>query len=133
MWLEHVNLTVSDLDRSVRFYSELLSLKVRWRREPDSTETPAVHIGDDRAYLALFQARDSAAARTGENADYGRVGFNHVGFVVENLENRVNWLHEHGIESTIIDDYEPGRRAYFFDADGIEVELVEYAGQTTTI
>lgn len=29
MWLEHVNLTVADLDRSAKFYGELLGLKVR--------------------------------------------------------------------------------------------------------
>lgn len=30
MWLEHVNLTVSDLDAATKFYGELLGLKVRW-------------------------------------------------------------------------------------------------------
>ena len=30
MRLEHVNLTVSDVERSVDFYSKLLDLQVRW-------------------------------------------------------------------------------------------------------
>lgn len=125
MWLEHVNLTVSDLDAAAKFYGELLGLKIRWRREPGSPETPAIHIGDDRSYLALFQADPAKAGRLDE-PEYGRVGFNHVGLVVDDLDAKVAWLAQRGIETEIEDSYEPGRRAYFYDPDGIEVELVEY-------
>src|SRR5690606_32746192 len=55
MILEHVNLTVSDLQRSIDFYCRLLDLQVRWRTEPTEEEQQA-HIGDERMYLALFQA-----------------------------------------------------------------------------
>lgn len=125
MWLEHVNLTVSDLEATAKFYGELLGLKIRWRREQGSPETPAIHIGDDRSYLALFQADPAKSGRLGE-PEYGRVGFNHVGFVIDDLDAKVAWLAQRGIETEIIDDYEPGRRAYFIDPDGFEVELVEY-------
>lgn len=125
MWLEHVNLTVADLDRSAKFYGELLGLKVRWRRESGSNETPAIHLGDERSYLALFAADPAKAQRLPE-PEYGRVGFNHVGFVVDDLDAKVAWLTQRGIETEIEDSYEPGRRAYFYDPDGIEVELVEY-------
>ena len=33
---------------------------------------------------------------------------------------------EHGLEPFGHDDYEPGRRFYFFDWDGIEFEVVSY-------
>lgn len=125
MWLEHVNLTVSDLDAAAKFYCDLLGLKVRWRRELDAPETPAIHIGDDRFYLALFAADPDQAARLPE-PEYTRVGFNHLGFVVDDLDAKVAWLAQRGIEARIMDEYEPGRRAYFYDPDGIEVELVEY-------
>ncbi len=125
MWLEHVNLTVADLDRSAKFYGELLGLKVRWRRESGSADTPAIHLGDDRSYLALFAADPATAQRLAE-PQYSRVGFNHVGFVVDDLDAKVKWLNEQGIETEIEAAYEPGRRAYFYDPDGIEVELVEY-------
>ncbi len=125
MWLEHVNLTVSDLDAAAKFYCELLDLQVRWRREPGAPETPAIHIGDDRSYLALFLA-DPAKAEHLPEPEYSRVGFNHVGFVIEDLDAKVAWLAERGIEAEIMDEYEPGRRAYFIDPDGFEVELVEY-------
>ena len=55
MFLEHVNFTVSDLDRSVDFYTRLFGFKVRWKGNLDDGR-PAAHIGDDRQYLALFEA-----------------------------------------------------------------------------
>ncbi len=33
----------------------------------------------------------------------------------------------HGLQPLGHDDYEPGRRFYFFDWDGIEFEVVSYA------
>lgn len=123
MFLEHVNLTVADLDRSIDFYCRLLGLRVRWRR--DAGDDPAAaHVGDDRHYLALFEARADSPAPP---LDYGRVGLNHFGFVVDDLDAARARLEELGITAHSEADYDPGRRLYFFDPDGIEVELVEYA------
>ena len=47
MFLEHVNLTVSDLQRSIDLYSDLLGLHVRWQGTT-SDGHPAAHVGDDR-------------------------------------------------------------------------------------
>ena len=121
MILEHVNLTVSDLQRSIDFYCRLLDLQVRWRTEPTEEEQQA-HIGDERMYLALFQAPQPGLAVI----DYDRVGINHFGFVVEDLVACRRRLAELQITPHYEAEYEPGRRLYFYDPDGIEVELVEY-------
>ena len=55
MRLEHVNLTVSDLDRSIAFYCDLLDISVRWKGPIDKDRLGA-HVGTDEDYLALFQA-----------------------------------------------------------------------------
>ena len=120
MYLEHVNLTVSDLDRSVALYCDLLGLHVRWKGLIDG-ERLGAHVGDDRCYLALFQA--SAPGRAEQ--DYSRPGLNHLGFVVPDLDEARRRLEQLGATVHYEADYEPGRRAYFLDPDGHEVELVE--------
>lgn len=121
MHLEHVNLTVSDLDSSIAFYCDLLDLKVRWKG-PIDTDRIGAHVGDDHCYLALFQATASGTP----DHDYLRPGVNHFGFVVDDLDESRRRLEHLGATVHLTGDYEPGRRIYFLDPDGHEVELVEY-------
>jgi catechol 2,3-dioxygenase-like lactoylglutathione lyase family enzyme len=121
MHLEHVNLTVSDLDRAVAFYCDLLGLRVRWEGEIGGGLRGA-HVGDDDAYLALFEAEEAGPVRR----DYDRPGFNHVGFVVDDLAAARRRLEELGASVHLEADYEPGERIYTTDPDGHEVELVAY-------
>ena len=121
MHLEHVNLTVSDLDRSIAFYSDLLDLHVRWKDDLRPGRR-AAHVGDDRCYLALFEAEGDGTVR--EN--YSTPGYNHMGFVVDDLEDATERLTRLGVEFGEIQEYEPGRRLYVYDPDGHEVELVQY-------
>jgi len=126
MFLEHVNMTVSDLRRTIAFYENILGLKVRWRGKT-SNGRDAAHVGDDRCYLALFEAAKPGSP----DRDYERPGINHFGFVVDDLEVPRARLAAAGIEPHLEGDYDPGRRLYFYDPDGIEVELVQYDEATT--
>jgi catechol 2,3-dioxygenase-like lactoylglutathione lyase family enzyme len=123
MRLEHVNLTVSDVERSVKFYGDVFDFKVRWRGTIQGG-LPAAHVGGDAFYLALFQTDNRGRAPY----DYTTVGVNHYGFVVDDLDEVLNRLESLDVDCHLMADYEPGRRAYFFDPDGQEVEVVEYAG-----
>jgi catechol 2,3-dioxygenase-like lactoylglutathione lyase family enzyme len=122
MHLEHVNLTVADAERSAAFYRDLLGFTLRWKGElPDGRALR--HVGDDRHYLALFEADRAGPV----DHDYDRVGVNHFGFVVDNLDAARDRLIELGVtQVTDTIDYAPGRRLYFHDPDDYEVELVEY-------
>ena len=120
MHLEHVNLTVSDLDRSLDFYGQLLGFKLRWQGKT-SDGKPVAHIGTDDSYLALFEGEPAPV-----RIDYDSVGFNHFGVVVDDLGSMRSRLDQLGAEIHFEGDYEPGRRIYFLDPDGYEVELVEY-------
>lgn len=122
MNIEHVNITVSSLEKSIDFYCRLFGLKLRWRSPADDPEQPGAHVGDDHSYIAMFEAPQAERV----DADYDRVGLNHFGLVVEDLARYRGRLRELGIEPHLERDYEPGRRLYFYDPDGIEVELVEY-------
>ena len=121
MHIEHVNMTVSDLDTSIAFYCDLLDLQVRWKGPIDG-ERMGAHVGDDHSYLAMFQA-----AAAGEvDHDYGRPGINHFGFVVDDLDDARRRLERLGARVHFAPEYEPGRHIYFLDPTGHEVELVEY-------
>ena len=121
MQLEHVNMTVSDLDRSISFYCAVFGARVRWRGQTTSG-TKAAHVGDDKCYLAMFESAGKGPAVD----DYESVGLNHFGFVVDDLDLARQRLAEQGAEPHQEADYEPGKRLYFHDPDGIEVELVQY-------
>lgn len=121
MILEHVNVTVSDLQRSIDFYCRLFDFRLRWRAAPDA-ERQEAHVGNDDMYIALFQASHPGPAEV----DYQRVGLNHFGVVVDDLEMYRERLARVGIRPHYEPEYEPGRRFYFYDPDRVEVELVQY-------
>jgi catechol 2,3-dioxygenase-like lactoylglutathione lyase family enzyme len=124
MFLEHVNMSVADLEQTITFYEKLLGLQVRWRGTTPSG-LPAAHIGDERHYLALFEIGE----RERTEADYGQLGLNHFGFVVDDLDEAKRKLASLDVEPTMEAAYEPGRRLYFLDPNGVEVELVQYNGR----
>lgn len=121
MVLEHVNLTVSDLQQSIDFYCQLFDFRVRWRASADAEKQEA-HVGSDDMYIAFFQAPRPGAAEP----DYNRVGLNHFGIIVDDLGKYRDRLSRLGVEPHYEPEYTPGRRLYFYDPDHVEVELVQY-------
>jgi catechol 2,3-dioxygenase-like lactoylglutathione lyase family enzyme len=124
MYLEHANLTVNDLDASIAFYCEIFDWKIRWEGHGTSNEglVRAAHVGNDRFYLALFEAEQPGPVV----GDYAVPGVNHVGFVVDDLEATRSRIRALGVKAHLEFDYEPGHRFYVFDPSGIEIELIEY-------
>ena len=124
MFLEQVNLTVGDLDRSVGWYRELLGLELRWEGQAIGTDgmVRAAHLGRGDCYLALFEASESGPPAP----TYGRAGLNHMGFVVDDLAATRARAVGLGVKPHFEPEYDPGRRFYVFDPDGIEIELVSY-------
>lgn len=118
--IEHVNLTVSDIERSAAFFEKLLGWHQRWRGSSlRGGET--IHVGEDgTTYLSLYTDRqDHAGQRKGRP-------LNHVGLLVDDLDSAERVVVAEGLEPWGHDDYEPGRRFYFYDWDGIEFEVVSY-------
>ena len=119
--IEHVNLTVSDIERSARFFENLLGWHWRWRGQAMAGAGETIHVGEESTYLALYtDRRDHSGQRKGRP-------LNHVGLLVDDLDAAEKVVREAGLEPWGHDDYEPGRRFYFFDWDNIEFEVVSYA------
>lgn len=121
-FIEHVNVTVSDPQRSAEMLIDLFDWHIRWNGKAQ-LGGDTIHVGNDRFYLAVY------ALEPGDtNLDHKKgVPLNHIGIVVDDLDEVERRVIARGLTPYSHGDYEPGRRFYFFDPDGIEYEIVSYA------
>ena len=86
-----------------------------------------IHLGDDDTYIALNQAKQSDLKA---NKNYDRIGINHLGFVVQDVEEIANNLLSNGYERDFPKQVEQFRiRDYFADNDGNQFEFVQYLSE----
>jgi catechol 2,3-dioxygenase-like lactoylglutathione lyase family enzyme len=124
-YLEHANISVTDPERSAALLKSMLGWEERWRG-PSQNAGHSIHVGNEDCYLALY----TGAHVRGEYAKGQPL--NHIAFVVDDLDAAEAVVKTHGLEPFGHDDYEPGRRFYVFDWDGIEFEIVSYAAGAST-
>ena len=122
-FIEHINLTVSDPDRTATLLAAIFGWHERWRG-PARDGGRTIHLGRDAAYVALYTGPDGQHA--GIRYPKGEP-LNHVGVQVDDLDAIEGRVKAAGLIPFNHDDYDPGRRFYFFDPDGIEYEVVSYA------
>ena len=122
--LEHINLTVSDPDRTARRLCALFGWRVRWQG-PSINKGYTVHVGAGNQYIALYTHEGTGVPRQTSYDTKG--GLNHIGIVVDDLDATEEHVLASGYETYSHGDYEPGRRFYYRDEDGIEIEVVSYA------
>ena len=120
--IEHVNVTVSDPDRAAALMERIFGWRVRWQG-PSMNGGRTIHVGSDDHYVALYAAKDGPAGNAGFAK--GRP-LNHIGVEVDALDETEAKVIAAGLTPFSHGDYEPGRRFYFFDPDGIEYEVVSY-------
>jgi catechol 2,3-dioxygenase-like lactoylglutathione lyase family enzyme len=120
--LEHVNLSVTDPERAARLMQDLFGWRVRWQGAARNGGR-TIHIGSPSHYLALHTnpvvARRAGTFAAGEP-------LNHVGVEVDDLDAVEAKVVAAGLKPFNHGDYDPGRRFYFLDPDGIEYEVVSY-------
>jgi catechol 2,3-dioxygenase-like lactoylglutathione lyase family enzyme len=120
--IDHVNVTVTDPERAAKLMAALFGWRVRWSGAArDGGRT--IHVGSEDHYIALY---------TGGNVTYSADDFakgrplNHIGVEVDDLDAAEARVVAAGLRPFAHGDYEPGRRFYFLDPDGIEYEVVSY-------
>ncbi|MBA3067405.1 MAG: VOC family protein [Hyphomonas sp.] len=121
--LEHVNISVSDPARTAQMLVDLFGWKIRWQG-PAQSGGFTIHVGSDTDYLAVYAEMPQPGARAGFRKG---APLNHVGIEVGDLDGVERRVIARGLVPFSHGDYEPGRRFYFFDPDGIEYEVVSYA------
>lgn len=122
IYLEHANITVNDLQEAIKFFQTAFPhFKIRGG---GSDMREWIHLGDDDTYIAINQAKQSDL-KAGKN--YDKIGINHLGFVVQNVEKIANNLLSNGYKRDFPKEVEQFRiRDYFADADGNQYEFVQY-------
>ena len=122
-FIEHVNLTVSDPERAAGLLHDLFGWHVRWQGTARDNGR-VIHVGDDRVYLAVYAPPGEAKGGLGWPKG---TPLNHVGIQVDDLDEIERRVVAAGLTPFSHGDYEPGRRFYFLDWDGIEFEIISYS------
>jgi glyoxylase I family protein len=122
-FIEHVNITVGNPERTADMLQHLFGWHIRWRG-PSAMGGRTVHVGSDTHYLAVYTKEDSDGT---PHRHVKGMPLNHIGIQVDDLDAVEARVLELGLVPFSHGDYEPGRRFYFFDENGIEFEIVSYA------
>lgn len=142
----HVGLTVTDLDRSVSFYRDVLGLEYLGEMEMDGMETEALFQKPGcRARVAYLNGSQALAAPPVEliqfvsqtverqTGDLFRTSISELCFAVEDIDQTYQRLLERGVEflsePQTFDSTRYGfgksRAVYLRDPDGIVLELLQ--------
>lgn len=122
-FLEHVNITVADAQRTANMFVTLFGWKIRWQGSAIHNGF-TIHVGTEQFYLAIYtppKAPEKSSLSTST-----LTGLNHVGIVVNNLHKIETQVRKMGFKTFGHNDYEPGSRFYFKDHDGLEIEVISY-------
>jgi len=124
--LEHVNITVPHPDSYAQKLCAIFDWHIRWSG-PSIHNAYTVHVGGETSYVALYACQEPAAKI---NSSFSTLSaLNHIAVTVEDLDATEAKVIASGYETENHGDYEPGRRFYFHDENGLEYEVVSYLTQ----
>jgi len=118
----HTCLNVSNIDRSIEFYTKQIGLQFVSRREVKQNNAEIAFLQDkDGAAIELTYWRDKKELKEGDN-------FDHIAFEVSNIDSTIQDLRGHGVTIAM----EPfslqgssSKIAFIKDPDGNWLELIE--------
>jgi catechol 2,3-dioxygenase-like lactoylglutathione lyase family enzyme len=127
--MDHVDVVVTSLERSLPFYRGLLEpLGVEYDHEVRGERGETIHYLGGKRLMGAIGVRERQAD---SDFDRYRVGLHHICFSAdsrEQVDERAAWLREQGaeIESGPEEyDYADGYYAvFFYDPDGLKLEIV---------
>lgn len=147
--IDHINIVVSDLERSVKFYTELLGFKEinrvhlegEWIEEIVGLKDVAADVvfivapeEEPKVELLCYKTPDGESLPPNSLAN--TIGLRHIAFRVDDIQTAAKKLEDAGVKllskpiavpQTLMAD-NPIRKTlcYFHDPDGVLLEIAEY-------
>ena len=148
-YVDHINIVVSDLERSLHFYTTLLGLKETRRARLTGTWIETIvglaGVEADVAYvqpqgggprIELIQYDAPAGVSVPENSRPNTQGLRHIAFQIEDMDALYRRLADAGVPFigppvTVpkgVVEHDDGEKSlcYFHDPDGVVLELAAY-------
>lgn len=122
--VHHIAIIARDYARSKAFYCNILGMTVLrevYRAERDSWKGDLALNG--RYLIELFSFPEAPPRPSWPEA----CGLRHLAFAVENIDEAVAWLTAQGVKCEPVrhDPYTDKRFTFFFDPDGLPLELYQ--------
>ncbi|MGI6358591.1 MAG: VOC family protein [Bacillota bacterium] len=121
----HVGLVVTDLERSIRFYRDVVGLKVLEHYPDSGNGIDIAFVGSDTPAIELLCYTDPDKRRRPERGRY-----DHFAWYVPDIEQKVAELKQKGVQfvpDEIRSALDGRRIAFFHGPDGERIELVQAA------
>ena len=123
--IHHVSFTVTDIDRSVAWYKDVLGLAELMREDHPDGSGYAIVLG--KPDFSMGVGLHTHAANASEPCNEARTGLDHVSFSVARRADLDAWA-EHfralGVDQSPINDQEGYAVLVFRDPDNIQLELI---------
>ncbi|MBV7391922.1 SMU1112c/YaeR family gloxylase I-like metalloprotein [Enterococcus alishanensis] len=122
--IHHVAIIASDYKKTKQFYGEILSLPlIREHYRKDRNDYKLDYQLDNGAELEIFVVENPPKRPSFPEAS----GLRHLAFKTENIEAAVAYLEEKDVrcEPLRVDDFTEEKMTFFFDPDGLPLELHE--------
>lgn len=122
-YVDHVAITVKDMDRSIEFYTQKLGFTIT--RTSETPTMKIVFVGTGQVQLELFALKQDAAKPVPE-LQQDEIGIKHIAFNVTDLDALIKEFREKGI-NFISEIRQAGTRRHIFfkDPDGTTLQLLQ--------
>jgi len=124
----HTSIRVSNMDRSIDFYTRIMGLKLLSRREIPQNNAEIAFLQDPEGKGARLELTLFRSQRKFIQAEYEDRLFDHLAFEIKNMDETISKMRKENV--TITD--EPFRLgptgpliAFIEDLDGTLIELIE--------
>jgi catechol 2,3-dioxygenase-like lactoylglutathione lyase family enzyme len=124
--VHHIGLTVSRLDESAAFFTNLLG----WKEVKRDPEYPAIFVSDGTIMVTLWKTMEGGKTKPTDFNKNQNIGLHHVAFIVES-ENELNQIYDKLQTNNVKIEFAPellregsAKHMMCYEPSGIRVEFI---------